>query len=355
MTATAIYRLPHQDTCTIVDGEGETLTSMTGLNNRSGFVVAPFAATTETPIVLIRPDRVEACPVSAVFNLHPSTLSVPPSTLHLQPSTSLSYDIDFANFHSQLTAGTFQKIVLARCVREDRGNLSPMELFVRACQQYPRLFVALVSTPQSGMWLTATPEVLLQSEESGQWRTIALAGTMKLEGRQLDFDTPKGKIELTWTTKNIQEQRVVATYITECLERHASDIREYGPRTARAGKLVHLRTDFTFTLPDNNHIGSLLADIHPTPAVCGLPKKLAADFILHNEHTPRSYYSGFMGPLAMGSTVQATDIYVSLRCMNICDDGCYLYAGGGLLADSDRQQEWAETEAKLETMRELLI
>jgi isochorismate synthase len=51
---------------------------------------------------------------------------------------------------------------------------------------------------------------------------------------------------------------------------------------------------------------------------------------------------------------QATHLYVSLRCMNIDGDCCHLYAGGGLLRDSVEQQEWLETEAKLETMRRLL-
>ena len=65
----------------------------------------------------------------------------------------------------------------------------------------------------------------------------------------------------------------------------------------RAANLVHLRSDFSFTLPDNTHIGNLLQSLHPTPAVCGIPKKSAFDFIVRHEHTPRCYYSGFMGML----------------------------------------------------------
>lgn len=354
MKGRAIFRLPYEETYTLIEGETETLMSFACLNKRTGFVVAPFSTIEENPIIVIHPEKVVTDSISASLSVkgigHEGGFS------QKMTSNNLTYAIDFANFHAQLKAGVFSKIVLSRCVKEPAdSHLSPIALFQKACELYPRLFVALVSTPQSGTWLTASPEILLQSEPANSWRTIALAGTMKLEGRQLTFDNPAQDIELAWTTKNIKEQRIVATYITECLEQYAIDIREEGTRTVRAGNLVHLRTDFTFTLPDRDHLGNLISTLHPTPAVCGMPKEAASRFIISNETTPRRYYSGFMGPLEIASpTAPDTHLYVSLRCMNITADGYYLYAGGGLLPDSCEQQEWAETEAKLETMRELL-
>ena len=140
----------------------------------------------------------------------------------------------------------------------------------------------------------------------------------------------------------------MATYIAECLEQFTADFREEGPRTVRAANLVHLRSDFHFTLDSNERIGNLLATLHPTPAVCGLPKRQTYQFITRNEHTPRRYYSGFMGML---QPTGDTHLYVSLRCMEIGPSAYRLYAGGGLLKDSVEEQEWQETEAKLETMR----
>ena len=275
-----------------------------------------------------------------------STFHIPQNPPHSTFHIPQYYSIDFANYHAQLENDAFRKIVLARCANEKMPEgVEPMELFYRACALYPRLFIALVDTPKSGCWLTATPEILLEGQGS-DWRTIALAGTMKLEGDQLNGEGES----LTWSTKNIQEQRIVATYITECLEQFTSDFREEGPRTVRAANLVHLRSDFTFRLSDHAHIGNLLQALHPTPAVCGLPKREAFQFIVRNEHTPRRYYSGFMGPLG----TDETHLYVSLRCMNIDHDTCHLYAGGGLLKDSILEQEWQETEAKLETIRKLL-
>ena len=151
--------------------------------------------------------------------------------------------------------------------------------------------------------------------------------------------------------KNIQEQRFVSTYITERLEQVASDIEEKGPYTARAGHLVHLRSDFHFTLSDASRLGELLNALYPTPAVCGLPKDAARDFIIHNEFASRQYYSGFAGPLYLEG---GTHLFVSLRCMRIDQEACSLYAGGGLLSDSDMETEWRETECKMDTMRGLL-
>ncbi len=347
MAAWALYRLPHADHYVRIrqtNGEPEALLSCAQLNGREGFVVAPFDIRPDQPVLLIRPDAVEAYPLPGKSGL--SVLSGKSGI----SSPSPSYAVDFANFHAQLLSGTFRKIVLARCADESTAcPLAPEELFFRACQRYPRLFISLVYTSLSGYWLTATPEILLEND-GPQWRTIALAGTMKLEADQLQGEGET----VTWSTKNIQEQRYVATYLTECLERFTGDFREEGPRTVRAANLVHLRSDFTFTLPDSLHVGDLLQALHPTPAVCGLPKQDAFRFITHNEHTPRRYYSGFMGPLSICSPLPSTHLYVSLRCMNI--EGCqyHLYAGGGLLKDSILEQEWLETEAKLETMRSLL-
>ena len=349
MSAYAIYRLPHEDHATLIrqtEGNPVELHSLTELNGKQGFVVAPFEVKANQPILVIQGEA-STFPLDASRCHLDQAKRVERSLDYARDDNPLGYyKIDFANYHSQLEADNFRKIVLARCADEKMGEkVEPMDLFYRACEMYPRMFIALVETEKSGCWLTATPEILLDGK-GNDWRTIALAGTMKLEGEQLDGEGET----LTWSTKNIQEQRIVATYITECLEQFTGNFREEGPRTVRAANLVHLRSDFTFKLEDNNHIGDILNTLHPTPAVCGLPKREAFQFIVKNEHSPRRYYSGFMGPL--GAT--ETHLYVSLRCMNIDGDTCHLYAGGGLLKDSVEEQEWLETEAKMETMRRLL-
>ncbi len=382
MKSFAIYRLPYQKECTLMiqhEGEPLKLKSYTELNGKRGFVMAPFAVSPDQPILLIEADDVRSVDISRKeeggkrkenstetlssflvesYNqiISPSSFLLPPSSKESSLSSRQRYHIDFSNFHSNLLNGEFQKIVLSRCVQEPRKEEQlPMTLFQTACELYPRMFISLVYTPQSGMWLMATPEILLEGG-GNDWHTIALAGTMKLEGESLSFDSPpvKGEARLSdiaWTTKNIQEQRYVATYLMECLEHFSSQITEEGPYTARAANLVHLRSDFNFVLEDTRRIGELIRALHPTPAVCGLPKQQTFDFIRRNESQSRRYYSGFSGPF---NPEVETHLFVSLRCMQILDDCYCLYAGGGLLRDSEEDQEWEETEAKLETMRSLL-
>lgn len=134
------------------------------------------------------------------------------------------------------------------------------------------------------------------------------------------------------------------------MQRFTSVVNEFGPYSVRAGFVKHLRSDFYFNMQDG-YIGKLIGSLHPTPAVCGMPKADTYGFICGNEAYERKYYSGFTGPLCFDGS---THLYVILRCMQI--DGCKyrLYAGGGLLADSIECEEWLETEAKMETMRKCL-
>ncbi len=381
MSTFALYRLPHADHCFRVEqteGEPLRLQSCADLNGRQGFVVAPFHVTDAEPILLIRPDKVERLevkapaltgrPESPEILENPESPESPETQVYPEPSSAVTpaYARCFAQIQAQLREGTFRKVVLARSASLPNSQKAmPEEMFWRACERYPRMFISLVSMPDGSYWLTATPEILLEGQGS-DWRTIALAGTMQLDGDEL-----KGEGEnIRWSPKNIQEQRYVASYIANCLERFSLVYREEGPRTVRAAHLVHLRSDFTFSLLEYTRVGDLLQALHPTPAVCGLPKQATSDFILQYEQADRQYYSGFMGPLNLSPNTQKnasveagriqqnekeTHLYVSLRCMHITPADYRLYAGGGILKDSQLEQEWQETEAKMKTMKNLLV
>ncbi len=336
MSSFALFRLPYEQQSTLIQqtsGEPLEFRSFVELNGKSGFVVAPFALTPECPMLLIRPDDVTHVIPEELYRVRPSA----PSS-SAESDWHRDYQIDFANFHAHLENDDFTKLVLSRClfIPNDAPE-SPLALYQKACERYPRMMIVLLSTPQSGMWLVATPEILLSGGTEG-WQTVALAGTMPFAE------------DVRWSDKNIQEQRFVATYITEKLEQFTADFKETGPRTIRAGHLAHLRSDFHFQL-NQQAIGELLQALHPTPAVCGLPKQEAFRFILQNEHQRRCYYSGFMGPLFVDDY---THLFVTLRCMELFSNGYRLYAGGGILKESQEEQEWHETEIKLDTMRNIL-
>lgn len=358
MVAFALYRLPYAKEYVRMiqhDGEVEELHTYTELNGKNGFVMAPFSVSANEPILLMHPDETSTHDINT--EIEGTGNRVDETSSHEDEVTRRRererYAIDFANFHTQVENGTFRKVVLARCKQLRKTDIENAELlFLRACKLYPRMFVSLVSMPRCGTWLMATPEILLEGN-GNEWHTMALAGTMKLRDDQMDFDIPFGDVSKTiiWSAKDIEEQRFVATYINETIEKFTYDYSEKGPYTCRAGSLVHLRSDFTFMLRENSRLGSFLNQLHPTPAVCGLPKEDVRRFILKNECSSRRYYSGFSGIL---NPHGETHLYVSLRCMEILPDRYILHAGGGLMSDSTEEKEWEETEAKMETMLQVI-
>ena len=383
MIAFAYYRLPYLHHATYVaqhEGEPEVLSSVAELNGKEGFVIAPFAPSGKCPVVLMHPDECKLISTEGAENASRCGTSYVgmQQNLHRDAAESTSghnfeaYAREFECFHRQLSEGKFSKIVLARKLRiqshrqpfesvltsvvQDAGKTSAVQnadslkaLFLKTCRMYPRLFVALVYTPQSGIWLMATPEILLKGEQN-QMVTMSLAGTQKAEPSKTVADYPVEGVE--WSEKNREEQQYVTDYIEDCIKAFSDDYQKKGPYTTMAANLYHLRTDIAFRLHDTGRLGDVLDALYPTPAVCGIPKDEARRFILQHEHQSRKYYSGFVGPI---SPKGKTHLYVSLRCMNILDDGsCELYAGGGLLKESEMEKEWKETEAKMLTILSVL-
>ena len=349
MQSFALYRLPHHTQPMIVglnDNETETLDSVEKLDGREGFVLSPFWCDSQHSVILIhgRPRPYHQGELNH-FLFHVGTCSTPE---HIGKDI---YQKDFDTFSSAIREGRFEKLVLSRASSFPlpASGCHPATLFERACTAYPRMMIALVSAPHAGTWLMATPEVLLQGK-GNQWQTMALAGTMKLTAEEADFDVPIGNMSRMpkWEEKDIHEQAVVSAYLYDCLKGISTHLEQGATTTARAGSLVHLRSIFSFGLPDNMHLGSILQRLHPTPAVCGMPKHEALRFILEHETNRRRYFSGFAGLLQPSGD---THIYVTLRCMEYLQTHYTLYAGSGLMPQSTLENEWTETAYKMETMK----
>lgn len=348
MAAFAIYRMPHQCGCTLIrqtTGDVAEFDDYAALGDACGFAVAPFAIDSAHPVVVIAPQSVEqfadASEISDALASDIDAICRANYTDDTAPRTSRDdYAEQFDCFHSAVADGRFRKLVLSRRSAEPTAGKAPSALFADACSHYPRMFICLLSAPRCGTWLVSTPELLLECADR-RCRTMALAGTMR------HAETS----EKAWSRKNIREQAIVAKYIRRLLAEIGNDLEEEGPYTVQAGDLAHLRTDFSFTLTDESALGACIARLHPTPAVCGLPKDAARRFILDREHTGRGYYSGFCGPLNIDGR---SHLFVSLRCMRLRQDFADLYAGGGIMPDSEENSEWQETRNKMDTMRRLL-
>ena len=226
-------------------------------------------------------------------------------------------------------------------------DFDPVATFQRLCDRYPAAFVSLVAVPGVGTWIGASPELLL-ADDGASLSTMALAGT---QARPVD----RPLTAVAWSQKEVEEQALVSDYVRDFFQRAAiANVEETGPRTVAAGNIVHLQTTFRVALPHDPRMAlanRVLHELHPTSAVCGMPKDKALAFILRNERYDRSFYSGFLGPVHVDCQ---SHLYVNLRCMQIRERVAALYVGGGVTANSDPDAEWRETELKAETLLAVL-
>lgn len=238
----------------------------------------------------------------------------------------------------QIENKSFEKVVLSRKVTIDLSeNHDIFESFKKAIATYPSAFVYLFYHSKVGLWLGATPELLL-SLNSQKLETVSLAGT-RLKSENLN-----------WTTKELQEQEVVTQFIKNELINYTKDIYLAEVETIQAGQLEHLSTKITGELNDDFSLMKLLKALHPTPAVCGLPRLAALNFIKNNENYERTFYTGFLGEYLTQQSV----FYVNLRCMQKTNHSLDFFVGCGITADSDPEKEFFETVNKSKTMLQIV-
>lgn len=346
-SAFAAYRLPMSDEVVVLEnpGEVECLGAVDEVGRDEGFVAVPFDATGGgcRPL-LLRP--------ASVTRYAAGEVSIPEECRDAHPVATAvegragerreDYARAFAAFDGALRSGRFSKLVLARRKTFAVGERSPLPLmFCRALARYATAFVYLFHSPQSGTWFGSTPEILL-SGGIDRLSTVALAGT-RLRGRD-GGNRP-------WDAKNTMEQGFVADYVARVLRGFGIDDPGVETSTVGAGRVEHRCSRFTFACPEGVRPGQLAAALHPTPAVCGLPKDEAFGFIRRHEACCREYYAGFIGPVGLGGRVE---LFVNLRCLNAVGTELRLFAGGGIVRGSELGSEWRETENKMRTMLDLL-
>ncbi len=267
-----------------------------------------------------------------------------PKAASVTVATSENYQASVEAAKKVIQTEGLQKVVLARSKTQPVSvdQLETVVLNLRA--QYPLSCIAIHFHPETGLWMSATPELLLSTEADGIFKTVSLAGTQK-------YDPSVPIRDVSWTHKEIEEQALVSRYIINCFK--TIRLREYieqGPRTIQSGNLLHLKTDFTANARELHmeEIGTtMLQLLHPTSAVCGMPKKPALDFIHKYENFDRKLFSGYSGPVNIN---KETSLYVTLRCAQIHADAITLYAGAGITSDSVAQREFEETNLKMDVI-----
>ncbi|PVY37917.1 isochorismate synthase [Pontibacter virosus] len=282
-------------------------------------------------------------------NEKPGIWPIPANRAHHSNRNQETFTAAVSLAVDSIRAESMEKVVLSRISTSALPtDFSLLKAFGKMLVAYPNAFVSLVAIPGVGTWLGASPEILVSVDQHEVFKTVALAGTQPLCE---DGSTANA----IWRQKEIEEQGMVERYVLSCFKKlRLREYSEVGPRTVIAGNLMHLRTDFKVDLKEVDFptLGTdMLRLLHPTSAVCGLPKEPALRFILDHEGYDRSYYSGFLGPV---NSEVGTHLFVNLRCMQLLSDQAVLYAGAGITGESSADKEWQETQHKLQTMLRIL-
>jgi isochorismate synthase len=347
----AIWSVPGSNTPEILIAEKEGvihLKEFNKLNGEEGFVFAPYQITDHSPLVLLKPGIYKKG-LSEILKIdchsipeEPVKKVVPEEPFIISKNEYLK---DIEDTIDVIKNTKLAKVIVSRLLPYNRKSESIGEIYLQLFQQTPNAFVYLVNLPangqgqaKAGLWMGATPEVLLKSEGK-MLETVSLAGTQLR--RPVD--------DYSWYTKEIEEQAFVSRYLLDVFYRF--NIHPYttqGPETLESGKVAHLATSFRFAAKKlASNLGDFVAELHPTPAVCGYPKLKAAKFITKIEKHDRRYYTGYLGPWRLNGDV---GLFVNLRCMEIMPEQYILYSGGGITSRSVPEDEWEEINKKATTL-----
>lgn len=312
-----------------------------------GFVFAPYDNKEEK--VLIKSDA------KMTFDMGDLEVSVPDGYKSMDVNGLFSGDIIQPNFHTledshidlvkkgieAVKAGKIDKVVLTRSELWEAKNIDFSAIFKDLVNAYDDAFVYIWFHPLVGMWIGATPELLVEKDDE-YIHSTAIAGTRSILGGGEN-----------WGKKEKEEQKLVSDYVVDIFEKNLlSSIREFGPETIKAGNLEHLKTDITGELSSASNINYLINSLHPTPAVCGIPLAESVKFIKENEGYERNFYTGFLGELNIDNH---TELYVNLRCLQVVREGVKFFVGGGITSDSKAEDEWTETVNKSKTLKDIVL
>jgi menaquinone-specific isochorismate synthase len=246
--------------------------------------------------------------------------------------------------------GQLDKIVLARAL--DVQASQPFDLLgsLRNLRdRYPHCYIFSATCGTEQTFIGASPERLV-SIQNGELKTEALAGS-----------APRGKTEtedaalaahLLNSDKEAHEHRFVVDFITQKLD-GLGVMAELGtPRLLQLSNIQHRQTPIAAKVPVDVHVLDVVAALHPTPAMAGLPREIACQHIQHYEKFDRSWYAA---PIGWVDTVGNGEFAVGIRSAMLCGDRARLFAGAGIVAGSVPERELNEVQLKLQALLQALV
>jgi len=261
------------------------------------------------------------------------TLALSTEVLELKEENEVEYEQKLKNVIGFIKENDLSKLVISRrkLVKYEGSSVNISQTFLNLCEAYPNAFV-YVFLKKGQCWLGAFSEVLGKfNKKNSQFETMSLAGTLP--------------VAEAWTEKEIDEQKPVTSYIENILKNYSDSVEKSETCDHFSGNIKHLRTDFKAKIKAEE-VEKIIADLHPTPAVCGIPKDLCRDAIQKFEIHPRNLYAGYIRV----ETDDYIQYFVNLRCAEFFGNAALIYVGGGITAESSAQKEWQETELKADAV-----
>lgn len=233
---------------------------------------------------------------------------------------------------------TIEKIVLARCSRriiqkQHHRILQDISKNQKNCYHF------FYSPKSECSFFGVSPERLFCITNNTLY-TEALAGTRPRES-DVTKDTEQAQ-DLLQHPKDREEHNIVVEYLQNTLSRFASSIEITNKEVLQLPYVQHIRTNISATLYEKVDIDDLLNTLHPTPAVCGMPKDTAYSLLRDIEQIPRGWYAGSFG-LLENTTIDCTVMIRSSLCIH---DKMYVWTGAGIVESSDPRTEWEELNNK---------
>lgn len=237
----------------------------------------------------------------------------------------------------EIRNGTFEKIVAARhCVVELETGAGSLDVLKRLEQRFPGC-TRFALWRDEATFLGATPELLV-SRRGASVLSEALAGT-----------TAHGDAaRMMASTKEREEHQLVVRAILKALEPFCDALRSApDPRVRELPNILHMQTPIEGRLREPTHVLALVRALHPTPAVGGVPTEPAIRWINEHEALARGWYSA---PVGWVDAAGDGEFVVALRSGLLREGKAWVYAGAGIMADSDPDAEYAETELKMQAL-----
>ena len=273
-------------------------------------------------------------------------------TLEVAPVRNpVAWTAAVATAASRLRAGAAEKVVLAREVIARGDGVVSAAMVVRALRAaYPSCFTYLVTGADGTAFAGASPELLIRRSGDRAW-SQPMAGSVARGATDLE----DGRLarELEASAKDAVEHRVVSSFVVEAMRPFAAQVTARPPEVVRFTNIQHLATNVSAQLlePAADAL-QLAAALHPTPAVGGWPREAAQRLIDELEGLERGWYAGAVGWVdGRGDG----EFAVALRCGLLWEDGARLYAGVGVMPDSDPARELEETELKFKALLTALV